>query len=838
MSKNTKFDNLLNLDVYTNDKKLREKLFLDSLNETYKHHYENCEPYRRFCDRRGFNNRIIFKELEEIPALPVQAFKQYGDYLISSSNKKRSNLILQSSATSGRPSSVSIDKITARRQVQTMSRVLVNFLGEKKRPFIIVDADPRNASRASMGARVAATSGFLNFSKKQTYILKESPSGNLTLDESMLIDELKKLSESGESPVIFGFTYVLFESILENPEKYSNFNLGNDASLIHIGGWKKLENRKVSKSNFNDLVNSFFGIPQQNIFDIFGFTEQMGIIYPSSGLNDKTTSVFGDVLVRDPSNYKILDHGEEGLLQFISPMPYSYPGHSIITDDLGVITGENYTNDGFSGKTFKVTGRAKNAEVRGCGDIMSTYVKVGSNANKNVTKSKPVLLFNGQPSTNPKSYLLPLSTEKLPEINRIYELENSLRSSRSRLDEYSVDELISYMSAVSKTWLDEKSELSNFKQHGLSFLTNWLDSANLRMMADQGLNGQRGILDSFAVDKNNEFRKLRAVPRGLVSHWLAGNVPLLGMLALAQSIITKNANILKAPSKNTGVLALLLKSMSDFDLKLPTGKVIKGRDITDSIALIHFERENRIAAEDLSKIADVRVAWGGREAIESVLTLPRKHTCEDVIFGPKLSYMVIGKESLHKELNINKLLRRVATDCSVFDQYACASPHTIFVENGGDISPKKFAEMLATNMEKTSKRIPKDPADAGTVGNINSMRMLYEFTEELWTSNDSTWTVLFDQRGVEGLVDPTYSRVITVRAIDNILDAAEFAHNDIQTVGVALEPEKKALFVDKAAQNGACRFPDIGRMTHFDSPWDGMFLISRLVKFVPLEGPF
>ena len=88
--------------------------------------------------------------------------------------KKRSNLILQSSATSGRPSSVSIDKITARRQVQTMSRVLVNFLGEKKRPFIIVDADPRNASRASMGARVAATSGFLNFSKKQTYILKES----------------------------------------------------------------------------------------------------------------------------------------------------------------------------------------------------------------------------------------------------------------------------------------------------------------------------------------------------------------------------------------------------------------------------------------------------------------------------------------------------------------------------------------------------------------------------------------------------------------------------------------------------------------------------------------
>ena len=64
-------------------------------------------------------------------------------------------------------------------------------------------------------------------------------------------------------------------------KKYSNFNLGSNAALIHIGGWKKLESRKVSKSNFNNLINSFFGIPQQNIFDIFGFTEQMGIIYPS-----------------------------------------------------------------------------------------------------------------------------------------------------------------------------------------------------------------------------------------------------------------------------------------------------------------------------------------------------------------------------------------------------------------------------------------------------------------------------------------------------------------------------------------------------------------------------
>ena len=68
--------------------------------------------------------------------------------------------------------------------------------------------------------------------------------------------------------------------------------------------------------------------------------------------------------------------------------------------------------------------------------------------------------------------------------------------------------------------------------------------------------------------------------------------------------------------------------------------------------------------------------------------------------------MAIGKEMLSKEANLQKLFRRVATDASVFDQYACASPHTIFVEKG-DISPEDFAMNLAEHMEKTSNEYLK-----------------------------------------------------------------------------------------------------------------------------------
>ena len=43
----------------------------------------------------------------------------------------------------------------------------------------------------------------------------------------------------------------------------------------------------------------------------------------------------------------------------------------------------------------------------------------------------------------------------------------------------------------------------------------WLNSKNLRNMADQALNGQRGIIDDFASDKFQNNRQILAVPREL-----------------------------------------------------------------------------------------------------------------------------------------------------------------------------------------------------------------------------------------------------------------------------------------------------------------------------------
>jgi hypothetical protein len=50
-------------------------------------------------------------------------------------------------------------------------------------------------------------------------------------------------------------------------------------------------------------------------------------------------------------------------------LPKSYPGHIILTEDEGEIIGDGDCACGRLGKYFKIHGRLKNAEMRGCSDV-------------------------------------------------------------------------------------------------------------------------------------------------------------------------------------------------------------------------------------------------------------------------------------------------------------------------------------------------------------------------------------------------------------------------------------------------------------------------------------
>ena len=74
------------------------------------------------------------------------------------------------------------------------------------------------------------------------------------------------------------------------------------------------------------------------------------------------------MITRDPKDFSVCPVGERGVIEVISALPESYPGHVLLTEDEGTVLGVDDCPCGRKGTYFEVHGRLKNAEIRGCSD--------------------------------------------------------------------------------------------------------------------------------------------------------------------------------------------------------------------------------------------------------------------------------------------------------------------------------------------------------------------------------------------------------------------------------------------------------------------------------------
>lgn len=814
----TNIERLFELPTFSSSAEA-ETTFHAALKDELVFHYDNNELYRQFCDRKGFDPHGDFR-LEDIPPVAVSVFKQLGRDL-GSVPKNEITLTLQSSATSGVPSSVVVDKETSRRQAKAMVRVVEEVIGKGRKPFLIMDIDPRSQFMRLLGARFAAVTGYLKFASKVGYFLKVSDEGLSYFDVEAMHEYVASLDQN-QPVVLFGFTYILYANVLKGIEGgETKVQLPKGSKIIHIGGWKKLESEKVSKEKFNAELAACFGIAPDDIVDIYGFTEQMGLNYPDFKDGWKHTSAYSRVLVRDVATHELLPAGQQGMLEFVSPIPHSYPGNVVLTDDIGMIDPDT-TPDAIGGTRFKILGRVKKAEIRGCGDILSQKLTFAKKNRSEKHEDKLQVLSHGGELT---------ATDA---VGQMREVIAHLRQKQEWMRQQPADALIGLIASVAGGWATDPS-LSHLKDKGLIFVSSWCDEAHLRSVVSNGLRGNVGYLDGYQPFPDSDHHLLRANARGLVCHWLAGNVQILGLFALVQSIIAKNVNLLKVSSRDDGVFESLLNGFRGKSYTTPGGYTISGDDLLKTISLVYFPHSADNVGREMSAQADVRIAWGGQEAVTTVANYPSRIGAETVVFGPKLSCAVISKEMLSDEHSAKKLARRVSVDVSVFDQTGCASPHNLFVERGGAVSPSRFVEILADCMGRTEKQIPKPPVSAEEIAAIHSIRGVYDFKGRVVGSQTMSWTLLLDDR-LE-LCAPVYSRTLFVHEIENICDVTTLLNEDIQTVGIEAPMDKASDFATRASAKGVARFPQLGRMLNFEMPWDGIFLLDRLVRWSTLGGP-
>lgn len=371
---NDHFDALMKLHPYSAPPAKKYSHLIPAIGEALVSHYKRCEFYRNWCRKKNFDPRKPITDLADIPYLPVNIFKRLALHSTDDADVLK---VLKSSATSSQtPSQVPLDKITRDRQMRVLASCLKHIIGSARRPFIVLDAKPSaDHSRSSeLSARVAGLRGYLMASSRTYYALKYE-NGVPVLDMDTLTQAIEELKANGDEFCLVGYTFILYQYVVRALQaNRTRFSFPENTLLIHFGGWKKLENQKVSKAQLNRETSEVFGMPSANICDIYGFTEQLGVIYPDDAEGIKRTPVFAEVLVRDPVTLEPMSDGEVGLLEFVTPLPHSYPGVVVLTDDMGRIMSRGPSANGWCGTGFEIVGRAKNAEIRGCGDTLPDRV--------------------------------------------------------------------------------------------------------------------------------------------------------------------------------------------------------------------------------------------------------------------------------------------------------------------------------------------------------------------------------------------------------------------------------------------------------------------------------
>ena len=410
---------------------------------------------------------------------------------------------------------------------------------------------------------------------------------------------------------------------------------------------------------------------------------------------------------------------------------------------------------------------------------------------------------------------------KKKEFEPIKDIFFKLNSSVKQLQDLRVEDILQVFEQLSAKLLDRTNPLlKKYPNSGIPFLGAWCTSENIRNILNNSFNSLEE-LDQFVVTKNSESFQMRAYPKGVIVHWIAGNVPTLGLLSLVSGLLTKNGNLIRIPSKSNDLLIDLVSDIYSLGEH--------GRRIAEAVSIIRYDYSDENIAHEISRNADVRIVWGGNDSCEAIKKLPCKITCTDLFFPDRTSFAVLGKSVLENEEKASTAARLLAHDASVFEQKACASPHTVFLNTSDDCIVSEFCIKLKKEMSNALKFINKVTPSEKEVMAILNLRAQYDMFYDAYYSEGSEFSIFTDDKVQLG---PSIgNRTLFVRKLPPLSDLAKIIPENIQSVGMQASGNEYEVLTRILGEAGVHRIVPLGAMTHFAIPWDGLMIPQYLVRW-------
>jgi hypothetical protein len=471
----------------------------------------------------------------------------------------------------------------------------------------------------------------------------------------------------------------------------------------------------------------------------------------------------------------------------------------------------------------------------------------------------------------PNYFLADLPPEAVLSPVMITEACHTLKRNRERyLAGRSAENIIQTLSDVAKGWLQPENRFRNLALERAGVQASARASDTLKRELQQGAPGpafsrvtlEKGLDNFFrqltaenlealleqelgdAINATGEAASPRHAPhvtrhfwRGpeFLVHITAGNIPNPALMSIVLGLLTRSAQFVKCASGAAFLPRLFAHSLYDADPKL--GACLEVAEWRGGQA----DLETALFAE-----ADCMTATGSDETLAAIRArLPAK--TRFLGYGHRVSFGFVDSAVWHGS-NARQIVSHAADDVVAWNQLGCLSPHVIYVESGGKVSPEQFAEMLADELERREQTEPRGELATEHAAVIASRRAFYqvraaapaEGTETLmWHSRNSTaWTVIYE-------TDPRFqlsclNRFVYVKSVKDLhemLQNADSVRDQVSTVGIAAPERKARELAEQLARWGVTRVCPLGRMQNPPLTWrhDGRPVLGDLVTWTDME---
>lgn len=342
-----------------------------------------------------------------------------------------------------------------------------------------------------------------------------------------------------------------------------------------------------------------------------------------------------------------------------------------------------------------------------------------------------------------------------------------------------------------------------------------------------------GVLEGFRPGPSPDH--VRAAGPPLAFHLGAGNVSGVGAGSILRSLLVRSPVLLK-PGRGDVVLPVLLaRAVAE-----------ESPDVGRALAVSYWPGGSRPALEEeVLERAGIVVAYGGMEVMDE-LRRRMPSTTPLVEYRHRVSLGAVGRSRLRDGAAARKVARDAAEAVSAYDQRGCVSPHVIWVEKGGAVTPEAWSQLLAAALDKLTSPLPPGPPSPRVAARIQQIRSTAELQGaggkgvRLMASRGLEWTVIYEPRPrLEAGCTGRVVRVQAVGALEEVPALLSRMAPWLQSVAVEAAEDRRETLALELARRGVSRVTVFHRQA-WPRPWwthDGQGPLRALVSWTTLEGP-